>query len=263
MSQADSPNTTNLSRRRLLAGIPAVAATVAPVTATALCRLAAGVSDDPIFAIIERHRQAFEEYQAAGELSAKLREEHEAQRGPGVYLGEEEETEMIVTHADGTTCKFDADHLPTGDGDTWSDVPTGRMLPRYARLPRDIDDNVPADCADPEGWKAEKDREYWEWSTGGENSPRSKAWRAWNELHRHYILVTAELNIRPSTMAGVAALLRYMAEVRNDEENWDCCLYENDDEDDEDCKGDLIVDNAGLFDRIMETLADAVESIPA
>jgi hypothetical protein len=256
-------NTKQLSRRRLLASVPAVAATVAPVAATALCRLPAGAADGPIFAAIERHRKAFEEWHAAGELHTKLRKEHEAQRGPGVYLGEEEETEAIVTFADGTTHKFDHDHLPTGDGDTWSDVPTGRILPCYAQSPRDIDDNVPADCADPEAWKAEKRREFWEWSSGGESSPQWMAFDAWNKTHRHYILVTAELNIRPSTMAGVAALLRYMAEIRDDEENWDLCLYENDDDDDDDCKGELVVDNAGLFERILETLADAVETLAA
>ncbi len=63
-------------------------------------------------------------------------------------------------------------------------------------------------------------------------------------------------------MAGVAALLRYMAEIRDDEENWDLCLYENDDED-EDCKGEPIVDNAGLFNEILETLAESNRPIAA
>ncbi len=93
-------NTTNLSRRRLLASVPAAAAAMAPAAATALYRLPVE-GDDPIFAVIDRHRQAFEEWQAAGEFHTQLRKEHDAQRGPGVYLGESPETEPIVNYAMG------------------------------------------------------------------------------------------------------------------------------------------------------------------
>jgi hypothetical protein len=134
-------------------------------------------------------------------------------------------------------------------------------VPFYARFPRDIDDNVPADCADPEAWKAQKHREWWEWSTGGENSPQSMAFDAWNEAHRRYIVATAKLNVRPGTIAGVAALLRYIAEIRDDEEDWNLALYEEDDNGDADYDGALIVDNDGLFKEILETLAAAAESI--
>ncbi len=128
-------NTTNLSRRRLLASMPAAAVAAAPAAATALCRLPVE-GDDPIFAVIDRHRQAFEEWQAAGEFHTQFRKEHDAQRGPGVYLGESPETEPIVNYADGRRCKLDNDHLPTGDGDTWSIAPTGRMLPVRTRRSR-------------------------------------------------------------------------------------------------------------------------------
>jgi hypothetical protein len=46
---------TNLSRRRLLARIPAVVATMAPAAASALSGLPTG--DDPIFAAIEEHKR--------------------------------------------------------------------------------------------------------------------------------------------------------------------------------------------------------------
>src|SRR6266403_1416020 len=59
-------NTMKLSRRRLLAGVPAVAATMAPAAATVAglalaptVGLAATTTEvDPIFPLIERHRAA-------------------------------------------------------------------------------------------------------------------------------------------------------------------------------------------------------------
>jgi hypothetical protein len=45
---------TNLSRRRLLAGVPAVAAAGVPSVATALGGLAGG--NDPVFAAIKAHK---------------------------------------------------------------------------------------------------------------------------------------------------------------------------------------------------------------
>jgi hypothetical protein len=53
-------DTINKSRRRLLEAIPAMTAAMAPVAAKALAGLpaAAAVADDPIFAVIEAHREA-------------------------------------------------------------------------------------------------------------------------------------------------------------------------------------------------------------
>jgi hypothetical protein len=48
---------------------------------------------------------------------------------------------------------------------------------------------------------------------------RSVAYVAWNAAHRRLVWATAELNTRPITLAGVAALLRYIAES-NDDEVW-------------------------------------------
>ncbi len=55
---------TNLSRRRLLAGVPAVAAVGVPSVATALGGLRTG-GDDPIFAAIEAHKRAYALFDAA------------------------------------------------------------------------------------------------------------------------------------------------------------------------------------------------------
>jgi hypothetical protein len=242
-------NTTNLSRRRLLASsMPALAtaAAMAPVAATALCRLPTGAGDDPVFAVIERHRQAIEAYKVTGEISTRLYSEWEEQQDPrGFYLGEYPEIKREVTgeiHA----LQF-------------REVHTGCMVPRYATCPADIDDSVPAGCADADAWKAQKRREFDEWSGCNEGSPKSVAFDAWNAAHRRFIAATAELNIRPTTLAGVAALLRYIAEF-HDDEVWTDVIYEDDDED---CEREPIVDNDGLFREILETLAEVAESIGA
>jgi len=235
----------NLFRRKLLASMPAAAAAMAPAAASAICRLPTD-GEDSVFAAIERHRKAFEAYNATHEIFQRLAEEREAQRNPdGIYLGEFPEIKR----------EFFGE---------WRDlqmreVHTGRMVPRYATLPREIDDNVPADCADPDAWKAQKRRELKEWSGSTEGSPKSVAYDAWNAAHRRLVEATAELNTRPSTLAGVAALLRYIAEF-HDDEVWTDCVFEKDDENGE---RPPIADNDGLFKEVLETLADAAETISA
>ncbi len=54
-------STTKTTRRSLLASFPAIAAAMAPVTATALGELPASMAADPIFAAIEVYRQAEQE----------------------------------------------------------------------------------------------------------------------------------------------------------------------------------------------------------
>lgn len=56
---------TNLSRRRLLASMPAAAAALAPAAASALYRLPATTGVDPIYAAIEAHRKAWLDFDAA------------------------------------------------------------------------------------------------------------------------------------------------------------------------------------------------------
>jgi hypothetical protein len=242
-------NTTNMSRRRLLASsMPALAAAaaMAPVAVSALCRLPAG-GDDPVFAAIERHRKAFEAYKSTGEISTRLYSEWEKQQDPrGFYLGEYPEIKHEVTgeiHA----LQF-------------HEVHTGCMVPRYATCPANIDNSVPADCADADAWKAQKRREFDEWSGCNDGSPKSIAYDAWDAAHRRLVVATAELNTRPSTLAGVAALLRYIAEFHDDDGVWADCLFE---EDDEDSERPPIINNNGLFKKILETLAETAESIGA
>jgi hypothetical protein len=61
---------TNLSRRRLLAGVPAVAAVGVPSVASALGGLAEG--SDPIFALIEQHKQGMRALSAAYRQHSEL-----------------------------------------------------------------------------------------------------------------------------------------------------------------------------------------------
>jgi hypothetical protein len=244
-------NTTHLSRRKLLASMPAVAAAGVPGAAMALCRLPAE-GDDQVFAAIERHRKAVAEYKSTEEISTRLYAEWDKQHDArGMYLGEYPE----IKH------KFTGEFM--GGIPELQEVHTGCMVPRYATIPREIDDNVPADCADPEAWKAQKRREFDEWSGCDENSPKSLAYDAWNAAHRRLVAATAELNTRPSTLAEIAALLRYIAESYDgddDEGAWNAILFA---EDDEDSEREPIVDNERLLQEILEILADEVESIRA
>jgi hypothetical protein len=63
-----------ISRRKLLASAPAVAAAGVPSIATALGGLATG--DDPIFAAIEAHKQAVADWQALDDDSDEVNTEY-------------------------------------------------------------------------------------------------------------------------------------------------------------------------------------------
>jgi len=162
---------TTLSRRRLLASVPAVAAAGVPSVATALGGLAA--DPDPIFAAIERHREAFAVYSNTGEVHIRVREEHEAQRDPrSVYLGEGQEVEYvrIIREIGENRCVLPA-----------QEIHTGRMVPTFAVCLPDIDRYASAhlkDCTDIEAWKAEKTRAWHHWH-GIDDGLRS----TWRGLH--------------------------------------------------------------------------------
>jgi hypothetical protein len=154
----------NLSRRKLLASMPAAAAAMAPAAAIALGGLP---TDDPVYAAIEAHREAFEEYKSADEITTQPYAEWDAQHDPrGMYLGEYPEIKYRFTREFTGEARIPEVH----------EVHTGRMAPRYAINPADIDNNVPAGCADPDAWKAQKPREYDEWSGCDEGSPKSAAY---------------------------------------------------------------------------------------
>jgi hypothetical protein len=77
MTQADSPNTTNLSRRRLLAGVPAVAAVGVPSVATALGGLATG-DDAKLLALVDKYFADDAEYDRLSAAETELSTKHYA-----------------------------------------------------------------------------------------------------------------------------------------------------------------------------------------
>jgi hypothetical protein len=81
----DTTNLSHLSRRRLLASMPAAAAAMAPAAASALCRLPAE-GDDPVFAIIEHERELKAAYDAAYAHEDQL----QTSRPEGTYLDDDE-----------------------------------------------------------------------------------------------------------------------------------------------------------------------------
>jgi hypothetical protein len=201
---------TTLSRRRLLAGVPAVAAIGVPSVATAPGGLATG--DDPIFAAIERHREAFESYSNTDEVHIRLREEHEAQRDPrGIYLGEGPEVEYvrIIREIGENRCVLPA-----------REIHTGRIVPIFATFATVIEENVPKSLTvevDIEAWKAEKYREFEQWHGLYDGAPISVAWTAWNAAHDVLRDAAEALKIPPTTLAGLEALLNYVGEFPDDE----------------------------------------------
>ena len=61
------------TRRRLLASLPAAAAAMTPVAATALSGLHTGqAAHDPMFAAVARHRKAWRAYDAACDRAAQM-----------------------------------------------------------------------------------------------------------------------------------------------------------------------------------------------
>jgi hypothetical protein len=111
-------STDTLSRRRLLASVPAVAAAMAPVAASALSALPA--DDDPVFATIEAHRASKRALKLAGERHAYLeRTLPRAQRSWRYAIWEPEPPEgcsdapewieATLEFADATELDFDAE----------------------------------------------------------------------------------------------------------------------------------------------------------
>jgi hypothetical protein len=133
-------------------------------------------------------------------------------------------------------------------------------VPFFATIPHQIDD-IAEKHGCTEAWKTEKHQEWKQWSgRNDDNSPRSQAYDAWNDAIRQQTLATAALNTRPTTLAGVMALLRYVAETysADDESPWTAMIF-----DDEDNPNEPTLDNAELLQDILDTLADTLESVQA
>ncbi len=245
---------TTLSRRRLLASMPAAAAAMVPVAASAVCRLPTD-GEDPVFAAIKQHRKAFDAYREACAVNHRLREERKAKRNPeGVYLGEVPEQKWI-------TETVGAQRLDR-------EIPTGRMVPSYATYPAAINNHVPTGCTDIEVWKAAKHRELKQWSGVCEGSPISIAWQTQNDAHEALLDAAIALNMKPTTLAGVAALLDYVV-IFPKTEIWtdaDYHFHRDDDEEDHEESDEYCGEEdenleLGFLKDILVTLADALRNL--
>jgi hypothetical protein len=176
MSQAEKPNTTNrLSRRSALAGLAGAAA----AGATALPAAALGV--DPIFAVIDQHREAWSTYKEREEKFEVFRKK-EIEDGPvhtGIVVGQYRRQPIIA-----------------GD---WGEIAA----------------NIPLGLSEIEGaaWmdekKAELARFREEEHEASGLTPRGMAYDAWNESWNVVDRVTMQLlTTQPTTIAGVISLLQ-------------------------------------------------------
>jgi hypothetical protein len=204
MSQAENLNTMSPSRRTVLAGIsvavaPAVAAVDKSLGAVAL-------GDDPIFAAIDQHRQA---WRAEEQALARFDEidDDPAVELVRIILGEYPETTTETVEV--TSEVFHVRH-----------VPTGRMIPIVAHCPRDIERDAPRKLTAPEraAWIEEKNAELERVQARHDDqyevSARGIAEDAWSDAGHALECATAQLAAtRPTTAAGVAAALVYWAEL--------------------------------------------------
>ncbi len=231
--------------------VTALTGTAIPSSAsTAMLAAEPDAVDDPIFAVIERHRRLFESKEEAHAHFRKLHEERKAKRDPrGVYLGEFPETKWIMEYIGGKSNIEDA-----------VEAPTGRIVSFFATYPGQID-SIAEKHGCTEAWKTEKHQEWEQWSGRNDgNSPISQAGDAWNDAGRQLARATAALDTRPTTLAGVTALLRYVAETysADDESPWTAMIFDDEDDPDE-----PNLDNTELLQDILYTLADTLESVQA
>jgi hypothetical protein len=202
--EANDRNTTNPSRRAVLGAIAATPALAGPTAAIA------GASPDPIFATIERHRAAWEAYEAAtiaaGDMDHGIPDE--LHRLPRVAVGEQRELfTSAETLEDGTTVIRSKWGKPTGEF-------------YYAHDLADIERSAPKklSASEREAWigerKAELEKDERELAERKREAKRKSGILAAEEqmesardreeeLLRH-LAVTA-----PTTISGVQALLAY------------------------------------------------------
>jgi hypothetical protein len=220
-NQTRTPEALKASRRGLLLGLMAVAAVpVAPAIAKAI---SPAVEPDPIFALLAEHREAWDRYDEADRLHARLREkaEEEGLYDPvKVHLRDlpEKKAELIVYNEEEWHTRF---------------TRTGKMLPIFATSPADIKENAPLGLTKSQRayWMRKKRRELklaeearMDLINNSECGRHYDAWNATDEVLRD---ITARLvGSRPTTIAGAVAVLKHVAEFAVDHDN----QFESDDE---------------------------------
>jgi hypothetical protein len=205
MSQAESRNTTNPSRRGVLAGIsiavaPAMAAVDKSLGAVAL-------PDDPIFTAIDLHRKAWSERERTYKIFRHSDEE--PLKLTGIVVGEYPATDWKIVKVDGLR--------------QMHEFRTGEMTPIIAHTEQ-IAANAPTDLtgAEQTAWirskTTEMRRRHAVERARYNNTPRSLAYDAWNAACIAAEAVTEQLaNTRPTTIGRVAAVLAYWSEIASED----------------------------------------------
>jgi hypothetical protein len=217
---------TNLSRRKLLASMPAAAA-MAPIGATALCRLPAG--DDPMIEAVARHRQAWQAHETAWEHMSKTEDEFGSEETARIFLYEYDETE-----GDAVKNNDEEFHI------RWKK--TGKKKPVFATDYADIERDVPQhlrgtkQTAAREAWVASKKKELDAAKEAQEErvkqTPAGIALQAAREAGDALTAADEDLlDTSATTVAGVAAVLEYFADL-SQHDALDR-LFENFEDDDE------------------------------
>jgi hypothetical protein len=226
MSQAEKSNTPIPSRRAFLTrSAPAAAAfalaggAAVNVVATGLAATpepAATTAVDPIFALIKRHRKALAKQARLGRISTKLWEipgEDDLNRG-GVVVGEKKirRDELVERNEDVLHMRF----VPTDEVEPIV-VLNEKHLPQYA--PTNLTEDERA------GWVKEKTKELRRNRRADNhrrrNSPYGRAYDAWNEACEIAEELTGRLvETRPTTVAGLAAVLAYWSEIATEDEHF-------------------------------------------
>lgn len=230
MPQAEKPNsmsrlsTTIPSRRGFLTGAaasiaagPAIASqalgtvTVPPVE-TPLSGLAPGVaSPDPVFVLIERHRKAVLEENRLCKIFRKRENDKEDEDHRGVVVGERPKLRQEVIRNDPRS----EIHL------RWlRDGP--EMEPIVVFDESSLAEYAPTEDEERTAWIKEKTKELRRnqcaFDKRYRNSPRSYAYEAWNEACEITASLSGQLfETRPTTTAGIVALLAHWAEVMSEE----------------------------------------------
>jgi hypothetical protein len=219
-------NTKNLSRRTALAGLLGATATAAvPVTiataaaapeveVTAIPAVTPTSAPDPIFAMIRKHKKARKntelEHQRAQELWPSFNEMQP--EPPRVVVGEQ--PEVLWEHVDREDLKG------------YVRVVTGKTVPIATFHKFEIEKNAPANLSDDQRakWIRAKTRELTaarrKWDEEQEATPYSRACDKWNTASDKEIAVTAEMiATQPTTIAGLAALLKYWSKIANESDH--------------------------------------------
>jgi hypothetical protein len=222
MSQAENPNTPIPSRRAFLTRAAPTAAAFALAGGAAVNVVATGLAatpevlaaePDPIFAIIDRHRKASRKRDRLGRISTKLFEQPDRDdlNRRGVVVGKKMIRDLQIVERN-----EDVLHMRS--------VPTDEMEPIVVLNEKHLPDYAPKNLTEEEraGWVKEKTKELRRNRRAEDdrcrNSPYGRAYDKWNKACEITNDLAGQLmDTRPTTPAGLAAVLAYWSEIASEE----------------------------------------------